>query len=336
MKQKLTFIVNPISGTHNKDAIIRLIPEIIDTSKYEWRLKYTEYAGHAEKLAADAVAHNADVVVAIGGDGTVNEIARQLINTDCALGIVPCGSGNGLGRHLQVPMDAEGALKVINNGKTILADHGTINGHPFFCTCGMGFDAYVSERFAVAGKRGMWTYLEQMVQIARNYRSEQYSFEIDGEKLDMKAFVVACGNASQYGNNVFIAPEASIQDGLLDMIVMEPFKKINAAQVMFQMMNQTITQRDDVHRFVCKNVVVHRQSPGFVHCDGEPLMESADVDICIHPHTIRMICGEKELYNGNPISNVFKELSGKIGSDIKENNRRIMRINKEMLGLLKR
>ncbi|MCF0182741.1 MAG: diacylglycerol kinase family lipid kinase [Bacteroidaceae bacterium] len=336
MKRKITFIVNPKSGTNNKEEIVKLIPETIDSSRYEWRLKYVEREGHCEELARDAVRRHADAVVAVGGDGTVNGVACGLVGTDTALGIVPCGSGNGLARHLQLPMDAEKALQVINDMQIIRADHCKINDHLFFCTCGVGFDAYVSDRFAKAGKRGMWTYMEQMVNIAREYDSEDYELEIDGEKMSVNAFLITCGNASQYGNNVFIAPEASLTDGYIDAIVMLPFKKIHSGRVIYQMLNRTITDRKNVHLYRCKHIVIKRQAPGVIHCDGDPFDEEAVLDISIVPSSISMICGNRNLYSNNALTNAFNEISDKIGSDIRSNNRRIMRINKELLGLLKK
>lgn len=334
--KKITFLVNPKSGTNDKNNIIKLIPEIIDSSRFEWKVKYIERMGHAEQLTKEAVDHHADAVVAVGGDGTVNGVATALIGTDTALGIIPCGSGNGLARHLQIPMDAEGALSLINNFNVLQADYGLINGRKFFCTCGMGFDAYVSDRFAKAGKRGMWTYFEQMVNIARTYDSEEYEIEIDGETRRVEAFLIACGNASQYGNNVFIAPDASLTDGLLDVVVMRPFKKIHAGRVLYKMLNGQITSRGNVDFYRCQHLVVRRTKPGVIHCDGDPFDEVAEVDIRLVQGAVRMIYGDRRLYGGNPITNVFNEWSGKIGSDIKENNRRIMRINKELLGRLRK
>ena len=163
-KKKVVFIVNPISGTHNKDYILSLIEKMMDKDKYVWEVWYTKYAGHATELAAQAASDNTHIVVAIGGDGTINEIGRSLVHTDTAMGIIPCGSGNGLARHLQIPLDPKRALRSINAGFKETIDYGRINGLCFFCTCGVGFDAFVSLKFAEAGKRGVLTYLEKTLQ----------------------------------------------------------------------------------------------------------------------------------------------------------------------------
>ena len=166
MKEKkitIKFIVNPISGTKNKDEMPTLIEQTIDKSKFDYQVCFTEYAGHAAEMARQCVNDGIDICVAVGGDGTVNEVARSLVHSQTALGIIPCGSGNGLGRHLCLPLDAKKAMEIINHAQIELFDYGLINGMPFFCTCGMGFDAFISLKFAEAGKRGPITYVENVL-----------------------------------------------------------------------------------------------------------------------------------------------------------------------------
>ena len=155
--------MNPISGTTSKAKIPDLIETTLDRELFHYELRLTEYAGHASEMAAEARDGGADMVVAVGGDGTVNEVARALVESQTALGIIPCGSGNGLARHLMLPMNAKKAIEIINRNEIHELDYGIINGHPFFCTCGMGFDAFVSHKFAEAGKRGPITYVENVL-----------------------------------------------------------------------------------------------------------------------------------------------------------------------------
>jgi YegS/Rv2252/BmrU family lipid kinase len=222
-KKSIVFVVNPISGTQGKKAILKWIDERIDRSIYDYSIVRTEYAGHASQIAAEAVKDKADVVVAIGGDGTINEIARSLVHTDTALGIIPCGSGNGLARHLHIPMEPKAAIDIINRGEQLCIDYGKINNIPFFCTCGVGFDAFVSLKFADSGKRGLLTYLENTLHESLTYQPETYEIENEEGTVKHKAFLIACGNASQYGNNAYITPQASLMDGLMDITIMEPF-----------------------------------------------------------------------------------------------------------------
>ena len=251
-KKRIIFIVNPISGTHNKDQILSLIDRVLDKDKYVWEVWYTQYAGHAVELAARAVDEKAAVVVAIGGDGTINEVGRSLVHTDTAMGVIPCGSGNGLARHLHIPLEPKKALKIINQGLIETIDYGRINGLCFFCTCGVGFDAFVSLKFATAGKRGVLTYLEKTLQEGLTYQPETYELETVDGTYKYKAFLVACANASQYGNNAYIAPAATLTDGLLDITVLEPFTMLEVPALDFQLFNKRIDQNSHFQTFRCK------------------------------------------------------------------------------------
>ncbi len=163
-KKKVVFILNPISGTVSKAGIPDLIEERLDKDKFDYRIAETQHAGHATDLAREAVEEGVDLVVAVGGDGTVNEVGRSLINTKSALGILPCGSGNGLARHLNLPMNLKKCIDIINCYDVKALDYGIINNHPFFCTCGMGFDAFISMKFSEAGKRGPITYMQKVLE----------------------------------------------------------------------------------------------------------------------------------------------------------------------------
>lgn len=160
------FIINPISGAASKARIPEAIEAYLDHDQYEYRIVETKYAGHAATIARDASVEGVDVVVAIGGDGTVNEVARGIVHSNTALGIIPCGSGNGLARHLLLPLNVRKCIEIINRYEVHDLDYGIINEYPFFCTCGVGFDAFVSQKFAEAGKRGPITYLQKYLRRA--------------------------------------------------------------------------------------------------------------------------------------------------------------------------
>jgi YegS/Rv2252/BmrU family lipid kinase len=287
-------VVNPISGTQSKKAILKWIDERMDRSIYDYSIVKTEYAGHATQIAASAAQDKVDVVVAIGGDGTINEIARSLVHTDTALGIIPCGSGNGLARHLRIPMEPKAAIDVINQGNRLCIDYGKINNIPFFCTCGVGFDAFVSLKFADSGKRGLLTYLENTLHESLTYQPETYEIENEEGTVKYKAWMIACGNASQYGNNAYIAPHASLTDGLMDVTIMEPFTVLDVPSLSFQLFNKTIDQNSRVKTMRAKKIKIHRTQDGVMHFDGDPLMAGKELEVEIIPSGLYVIASEKK------------------------------------------
>jgi YegS/Rv2252/BmrU family lipid kinase len=293
-KKKIVFVVNPISGTQSKKAILKWIDERMDRSIYDYSIVKTEYAGHATQIAASAAQNKVDVVVAIGGDGTINEIARSLVHTETALGIIPCGSGNGLARHLRIPMEPKAAIDVINQGNRLCIDYGKINNIPFFCTCGVGFDAFVSLKFADSGKRGLLTYLENTLHESLTYQPETYEIENEEGTVKYKAWMIACGNASQYGNNAYIAPHASLTDGLMDVTIMEPFTVLDVPSLSFQLFNKTIDQNSRVKTMRAKKIKIHRTQDGVMHFDGDPLMAGKELEVEIIPSGLYVIASEKK------------------------------------------
>lgn len=293
-KRRIIFIVNPISGTQGKKAILKWIDERLDRTLYEYEVVKTEYAGHATEIAANAVKEGIDIVVAIGGDGTINETARSLIHTNTALGIIPCGSGNGLARHLRIPMDPKAAIDILNENNQIQMDYGKINNIPFFCTCGVGFDAFVSLKFADSGKRGLLTYLENTLHESLTYQPETYEIENEEGTVRHKAFLIACGNASQYGNNAYITPQASLTDGLMDVTILEPFTVLDVPSLSFQLFNKTIDQNSRIKTMRAKKIKIHRNKSGVFHYDGDPIMGNEDLEVEIVPHGLNVITSSKK------------------------------------------
>ena len=288
-RKKILFIMNPISGNARKTGIPKIIETRLDKESFEFEIEQTHYAGHACELAAKARENGYDAVVAVGGDGTVNEVAKALTYSDTALGIIPCGSGNGLARHLMIPMDAVKAMEVINNFIIHDLDYGVINNIPFFCTCGMGFDAFISMKFAESGRRGPVTYIENILREGVKYKPETYEIKDGNGSSLCRAFLISCANASQYGNNAYIAPQASMSDGLLDVIIMEPFDILDATQISIDMFNKTLDKNPRIKTFKTKHIQIHREKPGFIHYDGEPVMTDSDVDISIKDKGIKII-----------------------------------------------
>ena len=278
-RRHILAIINPVSGTGNKDKIPRLIDTVVNHDINDVSIIVTEYAGHAREIAADAVKDGIDVVVAIGGDGTVNEVGSALCGTQTALAIVPCGSGNGLARHLRISMNASRALQVLNDGTVGQFDYCTVNGKPFFCTCGMGFDATVSYKFSNEGTRGFITYIKKTITEYFQYEAQQYSIDIDGTQMEEKAFVIACCNAAQYGNNAYIAPRATMQDGLIDVTVMHPFNLIESPLIGARLFLRQLNKDHHVSIYRGKHVAIEREHDDIMHIDGDPMMMPARVVI---------------------------------------------------------
>lgn len=342
-KKKISFIMNPVSGTQSKDQILKWIDEKLDKKKYVQEIVHTERAGHATEIAARKAREGVHAVVAIGGDGTINEIARSLVHTQTALGIVPCGSGNGLARHLQIPMESKKAIDIINEGLIDIIDYGKINDVPFFCTCGVGFDAFVSLKFSKAARRGPLTYLEKTLLESLKYRPETYELEMDGSTLFYKAFLIACGNASQYGNNAYITPQATLTDGLLDVTILEPFTVLDVPSLSFQLFNKTIDQNSRIKTFRCQALHIHRSKPGVVHFDGDPMMMGENVYVKIIQKGLQVIIprgagkdSSNVLQRAQDYINGLKQINEAIVEDIAQKNKMILNKGKEQIKKLAR
>ncbi|SFG52958.1 lipid kinase, YegS/Rv2252/BmrU family [Prevotella sp. KH2C16] len=326
--------MNPISGTTSKSGVPRLIDKYLDKEKFDFEIKSTDYAGHGVELAKEAVARGVDIVVAVGGDGTVNEVARSLVHTKTALGILPCGSGNGLARHLMLPMNLRKSIEIINLCEIHDLDYGIINGHPFFCTCGMGFDADISQKFAESGKRGPITYVQKVLEEGLKYRPQTYEIEFDGDTTRYKAFLISCANASQYGNNAYIAPQASMSDGMMDVIIMEPFDLLEASQIAIDMFNKTLDKSSRIKSFRAKHLKIHRAVPGVIHFDGDPVITSADVDVRLFEKGFKAVVNpdaNKDFRKPNMLQSAAAELFNEINvvkDDISRQGRHVLALSK--------
>lgn len=332
-KKRIIFIMNPISGTISKAGIPEIIEHTLDHDKFDYEIRYTERAGHATKIAREAMTNNVDIVVAVGGDGTVNEVAKAVVHSNTALGIIPCGSGNGLARHLMLPINIKKSIQIINECEIHDLDFGVINDFPFFCTCGMGFDAFVSMKFAESGKRGPITYAENILREGLKYKPETYTIEDETGTKKYEAFLISIANASQYGNNAYIAPQASMSDGLMDVIIMEPFDVLEAPQVSFDMFNKTLNKNSRIKTFTCKELHIHRSKPGVIHYDGDPVMTGKDIEVKLHEKGIKIIVNphaNKNRRQPNMVQTAFTEFFNQINGircdlkkDINKSGRRI-------------
>ncbi len=288
-KKSILFLINPKSGVQGKKRVPQQIEAYVDRDRYEFEIQYTEYAGHAVVLAKAAAERGVDVVVAVGGDGTINEVGRSLVHTGTALGVIPCGSGNGFARHLGVPVNIRKSIEFINKAEPTLIDYGKLNGNPFFCSCGVGFDALVSYDFSKGSKRGFFSYIKKTLADWVTYKPEAYEVETETMKKSCKAFVVACGNASQYGNNAYITPYASMRDGLLSISVLEPFTTLEVPILSAKLFKNNIDTNRHMTSLRSRWVRIKRNAPGPVHYDGEPVMMDSELFVEIIPDGLKVL-----------------------------------------------
>ena len=279
---KLHFIVNPVAGGTRAIDKFGAVKGMLDDMRFPYTYEFTQCKGHGRELARAAAEHGEKYIIAVGGDGTVNETASALCDTDTALGIVPNGSGNGLARHLDIPMDINEALEIINSRNIGQYDYCTANDHPFFCTCGVGFDAQVSAKFAKSGKRGPLSYVKSAVSEYLKYRPQSYRITSPEGTIAEKAFIIACGNASQYGNNAYISPNADMQDGLIDVTVILPITPLDTAMLGILLFSRHIDQDTNIISFRTPSLTIERDKSGIMHLDGETMMMPEKIEIRCH------------------------------------------------------
>ncbi len=289
MRQKILFIINPISGGKDKKKIPALIDTYLDKTKFDYRISFTERVEHAYMLSKAALKEGYQIVVAVGGDGTVNEVAKGIVHTETILGIIPFGSGNGLARTLKIPLKVIDAIKNINNNYYIQIDSARLNNRLFFNMAGSGFDAEVSNEFAGDKKRGLLGYVKVAFQQIRNYKAQQYKLDIDGIIVERKAFILSIANSSQYGNDAHIAPHADIKDGILDIVVVKPFHFIKLPFLAMYMFTNKADRTSYVEYFKGKKIFIQRERADAIHLDGEPYSEEKDLNIEVLPLSLNVI-----------------------------------------------
>lgn len=289
LKKSILFIVNPISGGKDKTGFPKLVEQHLDKNKFDVEYVYTEAEGHAKSIAAGAVANNTDIIVSVGGDGTMNEIASAVEGSGKIIGIVPYGSGNGLARSLGIPMNLKQAVRRFNNSSQDTIDSGVLNGRKFFNMAGMGFDATISTRFAEDKTRGLIGYVKTTLQEISNYKPQKYKIEVDGKLHEYEAFMLSIANSSQFGNNAHIAPSASVRDGLLDVCIIKPFPLYLFPVMGYHMFSNTADKSPYVEIVKGKKIRIIREQPGPVHVDGEPCQMGEEIAIDVKPLSLNVL-----------------------------------------------
>jgi YegS/Rv2252/BmrU family lipid kinase len=285
---KALFIVNERSGRRRTDDVA----DVIRRGSFEYEIARSHAASDLDSLVDHAEAAGFDVVVAVGGDGTVHETARRLIGRGPALGILPTGSGNGFARHIGLPVDPAAALAACGTGRIVTIDTATVNGRPFLGVMGIGFDAVVAERFATSTVRGLETYVREGLTAFARFQPEEYEITTRDGTSRSPAFVVAVANSGQYGNNARIAPLASLQDGLLDIVVVSDPGILQAPLLLARLFAGSFHRASAVRSMQSPEVRITRRAPGPAHLDGEPVSLGAELNVRVVPHSLRLLVPE--------------------------------------------
>ena len=314
-RPRCLLVINPISGTQSKRGIAAKCMRKLNREGIDVEVLYTEKGGDARLFAKKAAAKGYLGVIAAGGDGTVNEIATALRGTATALGIIPLGSGNGLARHLGLSMDASEAIDVIARRNILACDSCSVNDRTFVCTFGLGFDAAVSEKFAKSQQRGLLNYIKSALLEFTRFQPTEYEITADGHTFRFKAFIVAACNASQYGNNIFIAPMASIKDGLVDITIIHADTPLTQARVGVELVTGLVKDNMIIQTLRVKEAVIRRAEEGIAHIDGEPIMLGTEMNVrCNHGDLLMFTTGNKKPFR--PLITPITYLNREIGSRI--------------------
>ncbi len=287
---KARFIFNPHSGSNRRNPYLRdRATQFIAERNWDATVVSTTHPRHATELARQAVADGCTLVIAIGGDGTMNEVATGLIGTTAVFGLIPCGSGNGLGRHIGIPGPGKGAFRTLVEGEPMAMDTGTINGDPFFCAAGVGFEALIAGRFASLTNRGFSGYLRTGLSAWWNYKPEAYTIHHSAGQTRVEALTLAIANSAQYGNNAFIAPGASLCDGLLNLTAVPRVNFLNALPLFWRLFHGSLDRVPSIVMLQGGSFIIERDKPGWVHTDGEPRAEASRLEIDIRPKSLHIM-----------------------------------------------
>jgi len=283
---KALFIVNERSGRRRR---FRIEDVIRAASPFDARVLACARKEDVDAMIDDAERDGVEVVFAVGGDGTVHETAKRLIGRKPALGILPIGSGNGFARHIGLPLEPARALAACGGGHVESIDTARVNDHPFLGVMGIGFDALIAERFAPSHVRGLGTYVKEGIRAFREFTAEEYEVTVNGETIRRRAFVIAIANSGQYGNNARIAPLASLQDGVLDVVIVDEASLGRAMLLLPRLFAGTIHRARGVTTLRTSELTIRRRGPGPAHLDGEPVTLPAELHVRVVPRSLKLL-----------------------------------------------
>lgn len=282
------FIINPISGVYKKKNVPEKVAKYIDYVQYDYTIRFTQYAGHASLIAQQAVEEGYDICVAVGGDGSINEVAQSLIGSNTALGVIPYGSGNGFARHLQIPpRDVEGALHVLNTGKRVKIDVVKSNVRNFMSCAGFGVDSSVARRFHHHKIRGLASYAWAVVkELLFYFKPFSTKVQIDEVTIEREFFLFTAFNANQYGYNFGVFPFTSMKDGVMDVIVLKRFSLWKLLYIVACLMMKRADLIAEAESYRAKKVKIFGSRKLVFQFDGDSVIHHDDVEMEVLPQCL--------------------------------------------------
>jgi len=291
VKKKIWFIINPISGVRRKDDLPALIASNLDLEKFDYEIQYTEYKGHAITLAKDAINQNIDIVCSVGGDGSVHEVGTALIGSKVLLAIIPIGSGNGLARHMHIPLSVKKAILCINESKEISMDTVLVNNQPFLGVGGYGFDALIAKKFDEHKKRGLWTYVKLILKEFLRYNPINISIDANGQVKKLPVMMCTLANTSEFGNGFIFSPKSDVTDGKVELFLLKPFSfwRLPGIALRFIIGRSEHSSYTEVLSFDHATI---RMSQQLAHYDGEPNTTNGELKIKVVPRSLHILIGK--------------------------------------------
>jgi YegS/Rv2252/BmrU family lipid kinase len=291
MKTKILFIVNPISGGGKKGNIPALIEKNIDKDLFDYKISLTEYRKHAKQLAYQSALEGYDVVCAVGGDGSVHEVGTALIGTPTKLAIIPIGSGNGLARHLRIPMNIEKAIQNINQMNVMKMDTVLVNDKPFLNAGGYGFDALIAKKFNSLHKRGFMNYIKLVLREFMRYNPVNVTVDINGEVKQLPVMLCSIMNASEFGNGFCVSPKSDVTDGKIELCLLKPFSLWSAPRLAYQFFSKQCDRSrfSEIISFEKARITL---SEKVAHYDGEPFDVRSVLNVQVVPQSLNILVGK--------------------------------------------
>jgi len=288
-RKKALFIVNPIAGYNNNEDINALLQQHLDNEKFDYDYVETEYKGHATELSSQAVSNGYETVIACGGDGTVNEVAKSLVHTNVNFGIIPNGSGNGFAMHIGMGRNTQKAILKLNESRPIKIDTCTVNGDFFLNLAGVGFDALIAYKVENGRKRGLQMYVNTISKEMLKFKAENFTVKTDSGIIEGAYTLVAVANSAMYGYNFTIAPQANLTDGLLDIVFIKDASLARTFLNSWRMLNNSLEKSKLVNIVRSKEVVVSLEKPYYYHVDGESYQFETELHFKVVPLSLNML-----------------------------------------------